>query len=128
MYVVYCHVDTHTCYHIGNMQGGWTALHLAISNDHLDIAQLLVQAGADIDIQTNVRTYLMFIYAVYRHVDTHICYHIGILQDGETALHCASSNGHLDIAQLLVQAGANIDLKNKVIILIIFGELLLNDI
>ena len=59
------------------MQIGWTALHNAIINGYRDIAQLLVQTGANIDIQTNVSTYLMFIYAVYSHVDTHICYHIG---------------------------------------------------
>ena len=54
-----------------------TALHIAISRGNLDIAQLLVQAGANIDLQANVSTYLMFICASYRHVDTHTCYHIG---------------------------------------------------
>ena len=99
---------------LGNMQDGRTALHCAISEGHRDIAQLLVQAGANIDLQEYVNTYLMFIYAVYRHVDTYICYHIGNMQDGETALHWVIYNGHLDIAQLLIQAGVNIDLQDNV--------------
>ena len=116
IYAVYCHVDTHICYYIGNMQYGETTLHCASSDGHHDIAQLLVQAGTNIDLQDEVSTYLMFINAVYRHVDSYICYHIRNMQDGVTALHCAIIYGHLDVVQLLVQEGARIDLQNKVIV------------
>ena len=37
-----------------------------------------------------------------------------VSQGGQTALHCASSNGHRDIAQLLVDGGAQLDIKDNV--------------
>ena len=36
------------------------------------------------------------------------------IQGGYTALHAASQNGHEKIAQLLIQAGAKVDLQNIV--------------
>ena len=35
-------------------------------------------------------------------------------QDGQTALHCASSTGHNDVVKLLVDSGAQCDNKDKV--------------
>jgi len=35
-------------------------------------------------------------------------------QNGESVLHAASLFGHLKVAKELVQAGAKVDLKNKV--------------
>ena len=35
-------------------------------------------------------------------------------QDGGTPLICAASNGHVEIAQLLVEKGANIEATEKV--------------
>ncbi len=37
-----------------------------------------------------------------------------VLQDGETALHSASSNGHIELAKLLIDRGADIHAKNNV--------------
>ena len=39
-------------------------------------------------------------------------YHVS--QYGDTALHNASENGHMEIAQLLVDMGADINMKNNV--------------
>ena len=36
------------------------------------------------------------------------------VQDGDTALHWASYNGHKDTVELLVQKGAQVDSKNNV--------------
>ena len=47
-------------YLIDDTQYGWTALHLAVSRDYYDCAQLLIQSGADVDIMDNV-SHLMFI-------------------------------------------------------------------
>ena len=41
-------------------------------------------------------------------------YPIGDTQDGFTALHLAFINDHCDCAQLLIQSGADIDIRNKV--------------
>ena len=48
--VVYCHVTV-------NLQEGATALHLASENGHVTTVQLLVEAGASLDVQTNVSCY-----------------------------------------------------------------------
>jgi len=37
-----------------------------------------------------------------------------VFQNGESALHAASLFGHLKVVKELVQAGAKVDLKNKV--------------
>ena len=56
-------------YLIDDTQGGDTALHWAVSNGHYDCAQLLIQAGAVVDIQTNVST--LYVHTVYNHYHTH---------------------------------------------------------
>ena len=38
-------------------------------------------------------------------------------QDGNTALHYATSGGYVNCMKLLLEGGADINLKNKVIIL-----------
>jgi hypothetical protein len=54
------------------------------------------------------------------YVSIFIVYHTYDIQDGWTALHCAVSKGYLNCSRLLVQAGAGIDILDKVIALIIF--------
>ena len=56
-------------YLIDGTQGGYTALHYAVDNCHLDCSQLLVQAGAVIDMQSSVSTH--DVYTVYDHVNSH---------------------------------------------------------
>ena len=48
--VVYCFVTV-------NLQRGFTALHLASEDDRLTTVLLLVEAGASLDVQTNVSCY-----------------------------------------------------------------------
>ena len=48
--VVYFHVTV-------NLQEGATALHMASQNGHVTTVQLLVEAGASLDVQTNVSCY-----------------------------------------------------------------------
>ena len=56
-------------YLIDDTQAGLTALHFAFSKGHYDCAQLLIQAGADVDIQNNVST--LYINTVYHHDHIH---------------------------------------------------------
>ena len=52
-------------YLIDDTQDGFTALHWAVSKGHHDCVQLLIQAGAVVDIQSNVST--LYVHSVYHH-------------------------------------------------------------
>uniref|UniRef100_A0A8C1ML56 E3 ubiquitin-protein ligase MIB1 n=1 Tax=Cyprinus carpio TaxID=7962 RepID=A0A8C1ML56_CYPCA len=66
---------------------GYTALHLAALNNHVEVAELLVHQGnANLDIQ-NVNQ--------------------------QTALHLAVERQHTQIVRLLVRAEANLDVQDK---------------
>ena len=66
-------------------QDGSTLLHVAVSNDHIDIVKYLVSQGADVDSQDS---------------------------EGDTPLHLAASSGLLEIAKYLVSKGANVNARN----------------
>jgi hypothetical protein len=61
---------------------GWTPLHCAALNGHIEISRLLLQNGADVNLKSN---------------------------DGFTPLHWAASHGHIDILHLLVENGADLE-------------------
>ncbi|XP_075444629.1 E3 ubiquitin-protein ligase MIB1 [Ascaphus truei] len=66
---------------------GYTSLHLAALNNHVEVAELLVHQGsANLDIQ-NVNQ--------------------------QTALHLAVERQHTQIVRLLVRAGAKLDIQDK---------------
>lgn len=66
---------------------GYTALHLAALNNHVDIAELLINTGkANLDRQ-NVNL--------------------------QTALHLAVERQHVQIVKLLVRKGANLNIPDK---------------
>ena len=56
-------------YLIDDTQYGHTALHWAVINGRCYCAQLLIQAGAVVDIQDNVST--LYVHTVYYHDHTH---------------------------------------------------------
>jgi len=65
---------------------GFTVLHLAVANNHKNIAELLIAKGADVNAK---------------------------LVDASTALHYATGNGHKEIAELLIANGADVNAKRK---------------
>ena len=61
---------------------------LAVSHGKLDLAEMLIDAGADVNVQDD---------------------------DGSTALMCASEHGHIDIVKLLLaQPGCDVSLADNV--------------
>ncbi len=72
-----------------NSSGGWIPLHGAAYYNRVEIAKLLIDAGANVDIQDNDR------------------YGYG------AALHLAAAYYRAEIAQLLLDADANVDLQNS---------------
>ena len=49
------------------LQGGWTALHMAAQEGHVDVIRALTDAQTDINIQTEVhKTLQLFVYGLCR--------------------------------------------------------------
>ena len=132
---------------------GVTALHCAVQKGHVDVVQVLIDAGADIDAKNEVgRSPLMFasikghldvvkvlveagagvratnndgdtcllIAANFGHTET-VRYLVG-LKDvdvnhqgtyNHTALHSAVDEGHPDVVQVLIDAGASVKTKDQ---------------
>jgi len=99
-------------------KAGWTALHVASSQGHLDVVQTLLLAnGVDIDSKTNIGATALYAASVKGHRDVvHAMLEKGAdvsaqTKDGWTALHVASSEGHLDLVQTLLEKGADVNAK-----------------
>lgn len=65
---------------------GYTALHRAARDNHTEIASMLIDARADVNIQT---------------------------KDGRTPLYDALEYDHIEIASMLIAAGANCNIQNE---------------
>ena len=132
---------------------GCTALHLAADNNHADVVQVLIDAGADIDVRDNLGSSplllachsgsldavkilvragagvrvtnnyedMCLILAASRgHTET-VRYLVGFPEvevdhtddEGRTALHCAVENNHADVVQVLIDAGADIEVRDQ---------------
>lgn len=72
---------------INQLEQGWggSALHVAVRNGRLDIAQLLVEQGAVVDVRG---------------------------KNDYTPLHNAAWNGNLEMMKILLNAGADINASN----------------
>ncbi|HBI44729.1 MAG TPA: hypothetical protein DDY78_18035 [Planctomycetales bacterium] len=86
-----------------------TALELAVFNSHPDVAELLLDKGARLDIftasglgKTDLIERLLIVDKKFvKAVDS----------DGQTALHWAAYTGHKGVAELLLDNGAKVDQK-----------------
>ncbi|NXR85853.1 ANKR6 protein, partial [Hypocryptadius cinnamomeus] len=98
---------------------GRTPLHLAAYKGHLQVVQVLLKAGCDLDIQDDGDQTALHRAAVVGNTDI-----IATLiqegcaldrqdKDGNTALHEACWHGFSQSAKVLVKAGANVLAKNK---------------
>jgi ankyrin repeat protein len=65
---------------------GWTPLHYAAINGHIEIAGLLLQNGAEVNAKD---------------------------KNGKTPLHWAAYRGHFDILHLLVENGADLEAQSN---------------
>ena len=74
------------------------------------IAQLLIEGGANVDISNSVCESKCTMYSIWL-IQCHVAY---IIQQGWTSLMKASFQGHNEVVELLLAAGANTDLKNQV--------------
>ena len=90
------------------MQEGCTALHVAALNGKVEIAQLLLSAGAGVDAETNVSAHWAWLSAVV------LIAWRWATQEGITALRCAAETKSLTMCKLLLEARAAVDSKTKV--------------
>ena len=102
-------------------QDNSTALHSASTNGHHDVVRILLSSKANVNTQSKVS---------HRSVSSHVSmynYFHGILscctqfysvcncvQKGVTPLLMASSRGRQKCAELLIEAGADVDMPDKV--------------
>jgi hypothetical protein len=71
---------------VKNDVSGYSPLHHAAIRGHIEIARLLLQNGAEVNVRSN---------------------------HGYTPLHSAARNGHVDILHLLVENGANLEAQEN---------------
>ena len=97
---------------------GMTALHWAVYKDDLETAQLLLQAGANVNVTTRINALTPLIMAS-KNGDAALI--AALLKsgadsntattDGMTPLMAAAASGHVDAAALLLDQGANVNAK-----------------
>ncbi len=88
-------------------QNGWTAMMCAACKGYKEIVSLLVERGANMDVQNVVRLY----HPLPHSSPLTIILYSPIHQYGRTAMMEAAFQGHLEIVSLLVERGANMDLQ-----------------
>ena len=108
-------INTVDCY-------GNTPLMIVIDNKYNDIAKILIDKGAEIDKQNKYAAENTITYAIIADNIEIVGYLIEKdkknlnLQDskyGETPLMCAVVNGKVDIIKILLDHGADVNIKNK---------------
>lgn len=96
---------------------GYTPLHWAAKNGHMDVARLLLAKKAEINAKTNIgwtplheaadggqKDLVKFLLTNNANVNERTA-------RGYTALHFAASKGYIDVAELLLDYGANVNAR-----------------
>ena len=100
--------------HLYYLQFDSTPLHLAVSCGKTAAVQLLLEAGADKEAKDKVSSYMRCSYTVYRYIDPQLISYFYYVQFNKTPLLIAAKNGLAGIAQILLKAGADKDVKDDV--------------
>lgn len=103
----------------GAYSGSWTALMVACANGHIQIANILIENGADVNISDNTGETALMVASANDNLETIklLIQHGADVNtkdiDGETALMVASQNGHIATINFLVENGADVNAKDS---------------
>ena len=80
-------------------------LGIACENNHLQVAQLLIINGADVDYQDSVCNNIIIVFIVFKMI---------LSQSGQAPLHHAAGRGHIELVKLLLLSHAKLNTKTNV--------------
>ena len=98
-------------------QNGYSALMMSARDGRTEVVSLLLEAGANTDLQNKVKLCTRrcgFGTLCTKSLLSH-SYISVITQNGYSALMMAAREGRTEVVSLLLEAGANTDLQNKVV-------------
>ncbi len=100
--------------------GGWTPLHYAAANGHLDLCEILIKEDADINASNDLDYTPLHLAAWQGHAEIILMLfntnHLIIEatdHNGATALHLAAEAGHVDAVKVLIALHANMHSMNN---------------
>ncbi len=97
----------------------YTSLHLAAGKGYVEIARMLIDAGADVNVQNEWEQTPLHRAAIFGKVEiARMLIDAGADLDvqneyGWTPLHMAASNGRVEVVRMLIDAGAIKDISNE---------------
>ena len=101
------------------MQCSNTALHKAAKHAHMNVVELLVTKGANMNLRNKVHSNynFMFTYFLYNfsyNYETIAILNYNYIKEDNTPLHLSSKEGHPMVLRYLLRHDANPKMRNKV--------------
>ena len=102
----------------GDSDSSWPVLHMFVIYNQIDIAKMLIDAGADVSIRDEYERTALHVCANWNHPEI-----LGMLLDagvdvniqderGETALYRCAWKNHPELARILIDAGADVNIQD----------------
>ena len=85
-------------------------LHEASRNNDVETVRALVASNTDVNSKNNVRIIVTSQALVL------VSFTFNVLQLDRTALHWGAANGHVQVVEILIKTGADVDAEDKVLV------------
>ena len=93
------------------LKNGDSAIVCAAKHDHHDIVEVLINSAADINFEDKVRQLAYLTCWVFA---LPLIWFVHVLKDGVSAIILAAVDGDEEAVKILIDSGADVNLKNKV--------------